>query len=72
MPMPRMALGCAATIAAIALALAPAGRADAQTKSPSARCRLRGSASRLCAFIEGFFKAEGLDVSLVELQASAR
>ena len=74
MPMPRMALACAATIAAIALALAPAGRADAQTKVTIGKV-IGGDGFHVPTYValdEGFFKAEGLDVSLVELQASAQ
>src|SRR5580693_8318775 len=74
MPMPRIALACAATIAAIALALASAGSADAQTKVTIGKV-IGGDGFHVPTYValdEGFFKAEGLDVSLVELQASAQ
>ncbi|MGB6172067.1 MAG: ABC transporter substrate-binding protein, partial [Xanthobacteraceae bacterium] len=66
MPMPRIALACAATIAAIALALASAGSADAQTKVTIGKV-IGGDGFHVPTYValdEGFFKAEGLDVSL--------
>jgi len=75
MPMHRIALACAATIAAaLALTLASAGGADAQTKVTIGKV-IGGDGFHVPTYValdEGFFKAEGLDASLVELQASAQ
>ena len=75
MPMPRRTLARAATVAAaLALTLVSAAGADAQTKVTIGKV-IGGDGFHVPTYValdEGFFKAEGLDVSLVELQASAQ
>jgi NitT/TauT family transport system substrate-binding protein len=75
MPMLRLAHACAATIAAaIVLTLVSAVSADAQTKVTIGKV-IGGDGFHVPTYValdEGFFKSEGLDVSLVELQASAQ
>ena len=58
----------------LALALASAGSADAQTKVTIGKV-IGGDGFHVPTYValdEGFFKAEGLDVSLVELQPSSQ
>ena len=60
--------------AAIASAMAPAAGADAQTKVTIGKV-IGGDGFHIPTYValdEGFFKAEGLDATLVELQASAQ
>ncbi len=75
MRIPRIVLASAATVAAaIAFILAPAAGADAQTKVTIGKV-VGGDGFHVPTYValdEGFFKAEGLDASLVELQPSAQ
>jgi len=71
----RFVLACAATVAfATALTVAAAVDADAQTKVTIGKI-VGGDGFHIPTYValdEGFFKAEGLDVTLVELQPSAQ
>ena len=71
----RFVLAAAATIAlAVALVMAPAVDADAQTKLTMGKV-IGGDGFHVPTYValdEGFFKAEGLDATLVELQASTQ
>jgi NitT/TauT family transport system substrate-binding protein len=75
MRLPRSVLAAAASIAAaVALVIAPAVRADAQTKVTIGKV-IGGDGFHIPTYValdEGFFKAEGLDATLVELQPSAQ
>ncbi len=71
----RFVLAGAATAAlAIVLAMAPAANADAQTKLTMGKI-IGGDGFHVPTYValdEGFFKAEGLDATLVELQPSTQ
>ncbi len=67
----RFVFACAATSA---LALAPLGSAEAQTKVTIGKV-IGGDGFHIPTYValdEGFYKQEGLDVTLVELQASSQ
>ncbi len=71
----RFVLAAAATIAlAVALVMAPAVDADAQTKLTMGKV-IGGDGFHVPTYValdEGFFKVEGLDATLVELQPSSQ